>query len=125
MPFTPPPVAIGFLVRLTEIVEGLLTVLGDRAEARPRLAPFLRLAWVRLEHLSLRLGWLAAEFRAGRLRRRRTGPRGGIRRGQNRRKQGSEPQGLPMAARLPPQFGWLIEAAPEAAAFCRPGCGVA
>ncbi|MBV8578416.1 MAG: hypothetical protein JOZ58_25700 [Acetobacteraceae bacterium] len=115
----PAPSAIGFVVRFAVIVEGLLGALGVRADKERSLAPLMHLAWVGLERLCGQLARLAAAFRAGRLPYRRTGPRVRIkparrRRGKRWRYESEDP---PIPDRLPARFGWLIEAAPETAAF--------
>jgi hypothetical protein len=116
---TPAPFAIGFVARFAVIVEGLLGALGVRADKERSLAPLMHLAWVRLERLCGQLARLAAAFRAGRLPYRRTGPRAPIKRKRTRREQRwrYSSEDPPIPDRLPARFGWLVEAAPEAAAF--------
>ncbi|MBV8397369.1 MAG: hypothetical protein JOZ17_01360, partial [Acetobacteraceae bacterium] len=116
---TSAPSAIGFVVRFAVIVEGLLGALGVRADKERSLAPLMHLAWVGLERLCGQLARLAAAFRAGRLPYRRTGPRVRIKPGRRRREKRwrYESEDPPIPDRLPARFGWLIEAAPETAAF--------
>ena len=104
---------------LSLIVEGLLGVLGVRADKQRSLAPLMHLAWVKIEALSARFARLVAAFEAGVLPAPRTGGGGGHR---GRRVQNHKPPrpqyGDPtIPSRLPSKFGWLIEAAPDSAAF--------
>ena len=116
---SPPPLIAGLADWLTLIIEGLRVALGARAEKERSVAPLMLLAWARLGELSARFARLVAAVQKGRRPAARGWGSGGERpaRDEDHDRWPFGPGDPPIPERLPAKFGWLVEAAPEAAVF--------